>query len=92
MNKKSQRLYSLLAIAILIQLVTTVCTLSQNIAYGQQIRSLEIKKQQLLSEESQLKQLSAEKIAIHQLASDNNFTDIQELALVKSKHNALASR
>lgn len=92
MKQKTPALYSILALVVLFQLITTVCSLSQNIAYGQQIRALEIEKQQLLTQDSQLKQLAAEKNAIHQLASDSQYVDIQELAVVKSKNNALASR
>ena len=92
MSKKIKNYYGLLIIAILIQLVNTVYNLSQNIAYGQNIKALQIEKSQLLSRESQLDQALSQEIAIHRLNQNENYIDIQNLIVVKIKNNALALR
>ena len=92
MPKKIKNFYSLIIIALVIQLLSTVCCLSKNIAYGQNIKALEQQKRELLTEISQLDQNIAQEIAIHSLTASESFSDIHELAFVKGHNQALASR
>jgi len=92
MKNKIKNFYRLLALALIIQIVSTVCCLSQNIAYGQNIKSLEAQKQQLISEASQLDQAIAQETSLQSLSLSDDWNNIQELAYVKGQSQALASR
>jgi len=92
MNKKLKNYYKIVFLVVLIQLISTVATLSKNIAYGQQIEVLREKQEYLISKESQLNQLIAQEISIRQLADHPDFEDTTNLLVVKAKDSALALR
>ena len=92
MNKKLKNYYKIVFLLVSIQLISTVATLSKNIAYGQQIEVLRKKQEHLISRESELNQLIAQEISIRQLANDPDFENTTNLFIVKVKDNALALR
>lgn len=92
MNKKIKNYYKIIFLALMIQLISTVATMSKNIAYGQQIEVLKEKQELLISKESQLNQLIAQEISIRQLAEYPDFEDTTNLIVVAAKDNALALR
>jgi hypothetical protein len=92
MKKKIKNYYKILFLLVLIQLISTVATLSKNIAYGQQIEVLKEKQEYLISKDSHLNQLIAQEISIQQLANHPDFEDTNNLLIVKAKANALALR
>ncbi|NLG06316.1 MAG: hypothetical protein GX559_01310 [Candidatus Pacebacteria bacterium] len=92
MNKKLQTYYKIIFLLVLIQLVSTVATLTKNIAYGQQIELLKKEEASLISQESVLNQAIAQEISIQQLADDPSFEDTTNYLVLKVKDNALALR
>ena len=92
MNKKLQTYYKIIFLLVLIQLVSTVATLTKNIAYGQQIELLKKEEASLISQESVLNQAIAQEISIQQLADDPSFEDTSNYLVLKVKDNALALR
>lgn len=92
MKKKLKNYYRILFLIIFLQLISTAYTLSHNIAYGQQIEVLKEKQEELLSRESELDQAIAQEISIQQLENYQDFKDIKNLLVVKSKANAVALR
>jgi hypothetical protein len=91
-NKKIKNYYKIIILALMIQLISTVATMSKNIAYGQQIEVLKEKQELLISKESQLNQLIAQEISIRQLTEHPDFEDTSNLIVVTAKENALALR
>ena len=92
MSKKLKNYYKIVFLILLIQLISTVATLSKNIAYGQQIEVLSKKQEALISRESQLNHLIAQEISIRELAKHPDYEDSNNLLIVKVKDNALALR
>lgn len=92
MNKKIQNYYRIIFLVVLIQLISTVATLTKNIAYGQQIELLKKEEANLISQESVLNQAIAQEISIQQLADDPSFEDTTNYLVLKVKDNALALR
>lgn len=92
MNKKIQTYYRIIFLVVLIQLISTVATLTKNIAYGQQIELLKKEEANLISQESVLNQAIAQEISIQQLADDPSFEDTTNYLVLKVKDNALALR
>jgi hypothetical protein len=92
MSKKIKNYYKIIFLALMIQLISTVATMSKNIAYGQQIEVLKEKQELLISKESQLNQLIAQETSIRQLAEYPDFEDTHNLIVVTAKDNALALR
>ncbi len=92
MNKKLQTYYKIICLVVLVQLISTVATLTKNIAYGQQIELLKKEEANLISQESVLNQAIAQEISIQQLADDPSFEDTSNYLVLKVKDNALALR
>lgn len=92
MNKKLKNYYKIIGFIVLVQLISTVATLTQNIAYGQQIELLKNEQAHLISRESELNQAIAQEISIEQLANHPDFEDTTNFLVVKVKDNALALR
>ena len=92
MNKKLQTYYRIIFLVVLVQLISTVATLTKNIAYGQQIELLKKEEANLISQESMLNQAIAQEISIQQLADDPSFEDTTNYLVLKVKDNALALR
>jgi hypothetical protein len=92
MKKKLKNYYRIVCLIVLLQLMSTAYTLSQNIAYGQQIELLKQKQEQLFSKESLLNQSIAQEISIKQLEKNQDFLDTKDLLVVKTKTNAVALR
>ena len=92
MNKKIQTYYRIIFLLVLVQLISTVATLTKNIAYGQQIELLKKEEASLISRESVLNQAIAQEISIQQLADDPSFEDTTNYLVLKVKDNALALR
>jgi hypothetical protein len=92
MKKKLKNYYRILFLVVFLQLISTAYTLSQNIAYGQHIEILKQKQEELLSRESKLDQAIAQEISIQQLENYQDFKDIKNLLVVKSKASAVALR
>ena len=92
MNKKLQTYYKIICLVVLVQLISTVATLTKNIAYGQQIELLKKEEASLISQESVLNQAIAQEISIQQLADDPSFEDTTNYLVLKVKDNALALR
>lgn len=85
MKKNLTAYYGLLATTVLAQVLFTVFTLSQNIAYGQKISFLENKKTSIQVEKSKISQELAQKIAIKELEQKNDdgfiaITDVVSIA------------
>lgn len=92
MSRAIKNFYSLLILAVLVQLVATVFTLSKNIAYGQNIQALEDRQQQLLTDMSRLDQAIAQETAMQILDKSPEYQDIQQLIVLNSPSQTLASR
>lgn len=92
MSKKLKNYYKIIGLIVLAQLISTVATLTQNIAYGQQIELLKKEQSSLISRESELNQAIAQEISIQHLADDPSFEDTTNFMLLKVKDNALALR
>ena len=92
MNKKLNNYYKIIFLIVLAQLISCVITLSQNIAYGQQIEVLKQKQETLISRESQLNQAIAQEISLQQLAKHSDFVDTSHFLVVTIKDNSLALR
>ena len=92
MPRAIKNFYSLLILAVLVQLVATVFTLSKNIAYGQNIQALEDRQQQLLTDMSHLDQAIAQETAMQILDQSPEYRDIQQLIVLNSPSQTLASR
>jgi hypothetical protein len=92
MKKKLKNYYRILFLIVCLQLISTAYTLSQNIAYGQQIEVLKQKQEKLFSKESSLNQAIAQEISIQQLENNQDFQDTKNLLVVKSKTSAVALR
>lgn len=91
MKNKLTIYYGLLSLAVLIQVVMTVFTLSQNIGYGQKISFLENKKQSLQAEKNEIGQELAKKIAIRELEQENNgFIAISDVLSIDRSSSSLA--
>jgi hypothetical protein len=92
MKKKLKNYYRILFLIVFLQLISTTYTLSQNIAYGQQIEVLKQKQEALFSKETNLNQAIAQEISIQQLENYQGFEDTKNLLVVKTKTNAVALR
>ena len=92
MSRTIKNFYSFLVLAILVQLVATVFTLSKNIAYGQNIQALEHRQQQLLVDMSRLDQAIAQETAMQILDQSPEYQDIQQLIVLNNSSQTLASR
>ncbi len=92
MNNKLKNYYKIICLIVLVQLISTVATLTKNIAYGQQIDLLKKEQATLISRESQLNQAIAQEISLQQLTNHPDFQDTTDFLVVKVKDNALALR
>ena len=82
----------MLATTVLAQVLFTVFTLSQNIAYGQKISFLENEKTNLQVEKNKISQELAQKLAIKQLEqkNDDGFVAITDVVSIGRNSSNLA--
>jgi hypothetical protein len=92
MNKKIKNYYKIVFLAVLLQLITTVVSISNNIAYGQQIEVLKDQEELLIAKENKLNQAIAQEISLRQLANYPDFEDTKNFLVVEVKDNTLAWR
>lgn len=94
MTKNLTIYYSLLTSAIVMQIIITVFTLSQNIGYGQKISFLENKKATLLEQKNRINQELAQKMAIGELKQkeNNDFISISDVVSINNNSSNLALR
>ncbi len=94
MKKQLKIYYTLLASAVLMQIIFTVFSLSQNIGYGQKISFLEEKKLALETQDNNLQTELASKIALSKLTAEENqeFVPITDVVLVDGSSENLALR
>jgi hypothetical protein len=92
MKKSTAIYYGILGLALCVQLLSTVFTLSQNIGYGQRISLLENKKSELTAEKNQLAKQLAAKTALQALSAEGNeqYINISEVLTVDRVSASLA--
>lgn len=92
MKKSTAIYYGILSLALLIQILSTVFTLSQNIGYGQRISLLENKKATLTAEKNQLTEQLATKTALKALSGTDTseYINISEVVLINRASTNLA--
>ncbi len=92
MKKNLSIYYGLLSLTVLVQVVLTVFTLSQNIGYGQKISYLENKRENIAVEKNQISQELAQIIAIKKLEQTENdgFIPISDVISVNRDSSNLA--
>jgi hypothetical protein len=92
MKKNVSIYYGLLAAGVLIQVLITVFSLSQNIGYGQKISFLENKKSALQIQKSEISQELARITAIKELKQreNNDFIAISDVTSINRSSANLA--
>jgi len=92
MKKNITIYYAILGLALCVQLLSTVFTLSQNIGYGQRISLLENKKAALQAEQNLSRQQLAQKTALQALSEEQEslYINISQVVLVERESASLA--
>lgn len=94
MKKNLTTYYSILAVAVVAQVILTVFSLSQNIGYGQKISFLENKRTELETQINKSRTQLAQKNALKELENQegSDFVAITNTTLVDRSSSSIALR